>query len=85
VTSEDALRVAATIREFVLARFPAVRALTLSDEESLLDAQVIDSLGVLDVVVFLEDAFGIHVADDELNAANFDSVGALVRFVLRKR
>lgn len=85
MTSEDASRVDSTIREYVFTRFPSVRALRVSDEDSLLDAQLIDSLGVLDIVVFLEDTFGIQVADDELNADNFDSIGALVRFVLRKR
>jgi acyl carrier protein len=82
VTSDAA---AARIREFVRSRFPLAREMKVDDDASLLDAGIVDSLGVLDLVTFLEDAFGVKVEDEELNPENFESVAALVRFVEAKR
>ena len=81
MTSED---VRARIRSYVTSHFPLSRARDLSDDDSLLDTQVIDSLGILELVGYLEDAFAIQVTDDELTPENFESIGALARFVGRR-
>jgi acyl carrier protein len=73
------------VRDFIHRRFPLARERGLADDASLLVDGVVDSLGVLDIVGFLEAEFGIAVADEELDPANFDSVDALVRFVETKR
>jgi len=85
VTSEMQATVSGQIREFVRSRFPLARNLDLTDEDSLLDAGVIDSLGILDLVGFLEETFGIQASDEDLNPENFDSIATLVRFVESKR
>jgi acyl carrier protein len=43
-----------------------------------------DSTGVLDLVMFIEETFGIAVKDEELIPENLDSVNKLVAFVERK-
>jgi acyl carrier protein len=85
VTSEPASGIAAAIRAFVVSRFPLARSLALGDDGSLLDSGLIDSLGILDIVAFLEENFGIQVGESDLRPDNFDSVGAIARFVLGKR
>jgi acyl carrier protein len=55
----------------------------LPDDASLLDRGILDSTGVLEVVLFLEERFGIQVKDTEMLPENFDSVNNLVRFVER--
>jgi acyl carrier protein len=85
VTSETKATVPGQIREFVRTRFPLARNLEFTDEDSLLDAGVIDSLGILDLVGFLEETFGIQASDEDLNPENFDSIATLVRFVESKR
>lgn len=57
----------------------------LADTDSLLDAGLIDSTGVLELVAFLEGEFGMHLADAEIVPANLDSVRAIVSFVEVKR
>ncbi len=59
------------------------------DEASFLDEGIIDSLGVIELVTFVEQQFGISVEDHELIPDNFDSVKKLetytwIREVLRK-
>jgi acyl carrier protein len=57
----------------------------LGDDESFLDRGIIDSTGVLELIMFLEDQFGVTIADEELLPENLDSVGRLTAFVERKR
>jgi acyl carrier protein len=73
------------IRAFVRRRFPLAATAAVSDEDSLLDSGVIDSLGILDLVAFLETTFGIRVGDEELDPSNFDSIATVARFVAGKR
>lgn len=56
----------------------------LGDDVSFLEEGIIDSLGVLELVAFIEKQFGVGVADDELVPDNFDSVNSLTSFVCRK-
>jgi len=56
----------------------------LSAEESLLDAGLIDSTGILELVAFLESAFGIAIADAEIVPDNLDSIQAITCYVQRK-
>ncbi len=55
----------------------------LPNDASLLDRGVIDSTGVLEIVMFLEEEFAIKIKDSEMLPENFDSVNNLVAFVQR--
>lgn len=78
--------IAREIREFVINNFLFGRnGGELSDQQSFLDTGVIDSTGVLELVGFLEEHFGITVADRELVPENLDSIDNVTRFVSRKR
>ena len=54
------------------------------DEVSFLENGVVDSMNVMELVVFVEDNFGIKVDDAEIVPMNFDSVSNLARFVREK-
>jgi acyl carrier protein len=51
--------------------------LPLSNETLLLEEGILDSLGLLQLVVFLEERFGITVAEADLVPENFASVGTI--------
>jgi acyl carrier protein len=57
----------------------------LPGNASLIEAGIIDSTGVLELVGFLEQHYGIRIADDELVPENLDSIDNVVSFVDRKR
>ncbi|WP_258868246.1 acyl carrier protein [Alkalilimnicola ehrlichii] len=57
----------------------------LADDDSFLEQGIIDSTGIMEVIFFLEEEFGIRVDDDELIPENLDSVNRIARFVQRKR
>jgi acyl carrier protein len=73
------------IRQFIIDNFlfgePEPQ---LSNDDSLLDQGIIDSMGVLELVTFLEDKYEIEIPDDELVPTNLDSVNRMVEFVQRK-
>jgi acyl carrier protein len=77
--------IAETFRSFITTNFYVADPAALSDDDSLLDAGIIDSTGVLDLIGFIEQQFGITVADEELVPENLDTVSRLVQFVERKR
>ncbi len=56
----------------------------LSDSESLLDAGLIDSTGILELVAFLESEFAIRMADADIVPANLDSIADIVAYVQGK-
>ena len=56
----------------------------ITHDQSLLDAGIIDSTGVLELVCFLETQFGIEVHDDEMLPENLDSIRAISNYVSRK-
>jgi acyl carrier protein len=53
----------------------------LADAESLLDAGLIDSTGILELVAFIETEFSIQMADTDIVPDNLDSVETIVRYV----
>lgn len=53
----------------------------LANDESLLDAGLIDSTGILELVAFIETEFSIQMADTDIVPENLDSVETIVRYV----
>lgn len=57
----------------------------LADDASLLDLGVIDSTGVLELVLVIEENFAMQVKDSAMVPENFDSVDRIVSFVMRSK
>lgn len=75
-----------SIRGYIVANFLFGDASPLqNDAMSLLDNGIIDSVGVMELVAFLEQDHGLTIDDEDLVPENLDSVDNLVRFVSRKR
>lgn len=53
-------------------------------EERLIDGNVLDSFDVVTIVAELEDAFGIEIDIDDIDADNFNSAAAIEAYVARK-
>ena len=56
----------------------------LSEHASLLEEGIVDSTGVLELVMFVEETFKLTVEDDEIVPENFDSVAQLAAYIRRK-
>lgn len=73
------------IRAFILSHFPITKKKGLKSDEKWLETGMIDSLGILDLVHFLEEEFSVTISDDELEPKYFQSLDAVVKFVGKKR
>ena len=72
------------IRNFIVEKFPGAKAKSLDDSTRLLEEGIIDSLGVLELVTFLEEEMGVTASDEDLVPENFASVEAIAAFARSK-
>jgi acyl carrier protein len=56
----------------------------LDIDEDLLEKKIIDSLGIMKLIVFMEEAFDIVVQDEEIVPDNFQTLNSLNNFIERK-
>jgi acyl carrier protein len=73
-----------TVRAYIIENFLFGADQGLEDAASLLEGGVIDSTGVLELVAFLEQQFGITIGDEELLPANLDSIANIAAYLSRK-
>jgi acyl carrier protein len=60
------------------------RDFRLSETDSLLGTGIIDSMGVMEVIGFIESEFGIEVGDDDVTEENLGSIRAISRYVVAR-
>ena len=72
------------IREFVIDNFLFGDGEQLSDDISFMGSGIIDSTGMLELIGFIEETYGVKIRDEELIPENFDSVSRLAKFVETK-
>ena len=73
-----------TVRDFVIENFLFGEDGMLKEETSFLDSGIIDSTGILELIAFLEEIYGLTIGDEEIVPENFDTLGNVVRFLERK-
>jgi acyl carrier protein len=54
------------------------------DQASFLEEGIVDSVGVMELVTFVEESFAVKIDDQEVTPDNFDSVSRLSAFIRRK-
>jgi len=73
-----------TVREFIVENFLFGDAGSLNEDTSFLAEGIVDSTGILELVFFLEETFGISVEDDELVPENMDSLHNIAAYIERR-
>ena len=72
-------------RAYVRENFLYARAdWKLEDDDSLIDSGVVDSIGAVELIAFLQDAFGVTITEDEITETNLGSLAAIGKFVREK-
>lgn len=72
------------VKEFVVENFLFGEESRIGDDTSFLESGIIDSTGLLDLVGFLEERFGIRVEDEELVPDNMDSLRSISTYLAKK-
>jgi acyl carrier protein len=73
-----------SILEFIIEHYPLARSRKIDGNSRLLEQGIIDSLGILDLVAFLEGEFQISFGDEELTEENFQTAARLASLVCKK-
>lgn len=74
-----------TVRQFILTNFMvAPDAARFADHESFLKKGIIDSMGVMELLAFIQRRFGFKVEPREVTPENFDSLDNLEKYILSK-
>lgn len=66
------------LRSFISGRVPY----KLADHDSLIETGAFDSLGILELVAFIENEFGVRFEDEDVSSENFASIQTVAGFVL---
>lgn len=77
--------VAEALRQFIAQNFILDDGMALDDDASLVEQGIIDSTGILELVMFVEETFNFKMAAQELTPANLDSIRRLEAYIRRKQ
>jgi acyl carrier protein len=72
------------VREFIISNFLFGDGALLQDDTSLIDGGIVDSTGILELIMFLEDTYNLKIDPEETIPDNLDSVNKVVRFLAEK-
>jgi len=72
------------IRSFVIETFLFGNPERLTDTTPLLESHIVDSTGILEIVMFLEDRYGIRIEDNELTPDNLNSIERIASLLKKK-
>ena len=74
------------IRQFLMANLLAFDDdLSIEDDENIFESGFVDSSFAIQLVVFVEEGFGVEVTDEDLDLANFSTINRIVQFIDRKK
>lgn len=76
------MTIANEIRTFIVENFLfGDTSYDLGDDVSLIEADLVDSTGILELVSHVEATYGVDIRDADIVPANFDSIGRIAAFV----
>ena len=74
-----------TVKQFVVDNFLFGDGSILNSDTSFLDEAIIDSTGILELIMYLEETFDVTIEDEELVPENLDSLSNIQNFVQTKQ
>lgn len=73
------------ISDFIAGKILKQPKRVIKSDEALISGGVIDSFSLVDLALFVEDTFGVRIADSELNASTFDSIEQLANLIVSRQ
>lgn len=75
----------AKLNEYITSQIMNQPGRTLAADEPLLSTGVIDSFSLVDLALFIEETYGVHVDDTELNKDTFDTLQELAALIVSRQ
>ena len=73
------------LKDFLSQHAPAAGSMTITEDTALLGTGLLDSLAVIQLMLFLGSEYGIEIEDEDFTPENLSTVGALLNFIERKQ
>ncbi len=73
------------VKDFLVSNFLFGDGIDIKNNTSFLEKGIIDSTGILELVMFLEETYHIHIEDNELIPENLDTLDNIDGFISQKR
>jgi acyl carrier protein len=73
------------ISDFIAVKILKQPKRAIKPDEALISGGVIDSFSLVDLALFVEDTFGVRIADSELNSNTFDSIEQLSALIVARQ
>jgi acyl carrier protein len=78
-------KIISDIRAYITENFLYARPnYIVGEDEHMMEKGVVDSMGIVELITFLQDQFGVEPADDEVTEENFATLRRMAGFVMRK-
>ena len=74
-----------TLGQYVAAKILKQPKRVLRPDEALISSGLIDSFSLVDLALYVEDTFGVHLDDSELNAGTFDTLDQLDSLIQQRQ
>jgi acyl carrier protein len=71
------------VRDYLKSNFFIYQDATIEDNTSFLEARIVDSTGLMEIVFFIQTEFNITIEDKDLLPNNLDSINNITRFLIR--
>jgi acyl carrier protein len=70
------------LKEFIMTEVnPELNLQNLDDDEPLIDSGIVDSLGILKILAFLDETFGVDLSSEEIKPAHFKDIRSICAMV----
>lgn len=73
------------VMDFIYHTFPRASKKHAGIHDRLLEERIIDSLGLLEIITFIEETYGITVNDDDISLDKFASISTISEYVINKK
>jgi len=72
------------LRDYIISTFPRARYLPVSYTTNIIDNDIIDSLGMISILNYIESTYSLNIDDDDIIDANFSSIHAMADMIITK-
>ena len=73
------------IKKLILDEIKSISFVQLGLDDSIIESQLLDSIGLIDLVIFIEENIGVKITTNDINKENFDTVNKISDYLKKRK
>ena len=73
------------IKKLILDEIRSISFVQLGFDDSIIESQLLDSIGLIDLVLFIEQEVGVKISTNDINKENFDTVNKIADYLIKRK